>query len=355
MVAGRLALGAALVLAGCATRPMLPYTETTPPLVRVSLGDARIRDLRTEYRAALCPRLQAGDGACDDVLLRFGGEAQQATPPERSGASSADRDYRLVFVPGLFAECIDRYVRPFSDVVEAMSRDGHDVHYFAVAGRGSSAENAKALAAQFAALPDDGRSVIAFGYSKGLPDLLEMVVRYPESVPRLAAIVGFAGAFGGTPLAEGYAGLYRHALAQFPFSDCATGTGAELADLRRDVRQEWWRRHREQIAVPLFAIAGAPRPERVSPILEYPHARLSAVDPHNDGQLLWQDAIAPGATLLGYVNADHWGIAMPLSRQFPLFAHLFIDDVPRAALVAAAVQVVTRTLHAPAPLARATR
>ncbi|MNT74026.1 hypothetical protein D3C72_2127970 [compost metagenome] len=68
---------------------------------------------------------------------------------------------------------------------------------------------------------------------------------------------------------------------------------------------------------------------------------LSHTDILNDGQLLATDAIVPGSVLLGYVNADHWAMAMPLSKQIPVAGALFIDDVPRVDLVLASLQVIS--------------
>jgi 5,10-methenyltetrahydromethanopterin hydrogenase len=52
----------------------------------------------------------------------------------------------------------------------------------------------------------------------------------------------------------------------------------------------------------------------------------------------------PGA-LLGYLNADHWALAMRLSQVFPALSSQFIDDVPHGAILAAAIAVVARDLQ----------
>jgi hypothetical protein len=76
---------------------------------------------------------------------------------------------------------------------------------------------------------------------------------------------------------------------------------------------------------------------------------LNRTDVRNDGQVVAADAVIPGSTLLGYANADHWGIAEsietartflaarpdptpfplePLLRSIMLFVS---DDLKRAA------------------------
>ena len=78
-------------------------------------------------------------------------------------------------------------------------------------------------------------------------------------------------------------------------------------------------------------------------------AQLAHFDVNNDGQLAANDAIVPGSALLGYVNADHWAIAIALSRQLPLLRGLFVDDVPRAALALAAITVIHQQASHPRP------
>ena len=55
-------------------------------------------------------------------------------------------------------------------------------------------------------------------------------------------------------------------------------------------------------------------------------------------------AVAVPGALLGYVNADHWALAMRLSEAFPAFASSVVDDVPRGAILGAAIAVVARDL-----------
>jgi hypothetical protein len=335
--------GAALLTVGCASKPLTPYSEQMPPTVMVTLDGAGVRDLRGQFRAALCPRLSTADPPCDDVLLRFPGEPDAPLPPTSTDLA---RRYRIAFVPGLFAECLDVVARPFSGVMEDLREQGFDTQFLRVGGRGTVAANAERLSKAFEALNDDPRPIIVFAYSKGVPDMLEMVVRYPESARRIVAIVSLAGAVNGSPLAEDLEDLYRAVAARFPMPGCDPGTGEEIRDLRRETRLEWWQRNGRAINVPVFSIVAVPRPGHVSPVLSTKHDKLAETDPRNDGQLIWYDTIAPRGNLLGYVNADHWTIAIDIRNLVPVIAGVFHDDVPRTALVEAAIEVVDETLVA---------
>jgi hypothetical protein len=308
-----------------------------------TLADAGVTDLRSRYRAALCRRLPADGPRCDDVLVRLTGES---APAPNAPPSDASRRYRVAFIPGLFAECVEALARPFADVIQGLARAGVDAHYFGVSGRGSTAANAERLATALAALPDDPRPLIVFAYSKGLPDLLELALRHPASTARIAAIVSVAGAANGTLLADRHVAAYRRWLSALPVATCDAGTGQELDDLRRDVRLEWWRRHRAAISLPIFLLVTAPRRDRVSPLLAAMYRELAQTEPRNDGMLFWYDQLVSRASLLGYVNADHWSVAIPLSRELRAMDFLCYDDaVPRTLLVQAAIDVVDEALR----------
>ncbi|HXV83445.1 MAG TPA: hypothetical protein VEG60_26605 [Candidatus Binatia bacterium] len=333
---------AAPFLFGCASKSLPPAQETMPPIVLANLGDAGIKDLRHLYRATVCAQLPEDSLPCEELILHFPGEASSPIPVSQRDISNR---YRIGIVPGLFSDCFNRIFYPFTDVSEKLKEFGFAVHDFPVGGRASSAENAQRLANRLAELSPDPRPFIMIVHSKGLPDVLELLLRYPETSQHVAAIVSIAGASNGSPFADDLYEFYRDWLAGLPIPGCDRGTGEEVYDLRRDVRLEWWRQNQSAITVPIFSLAAVPRAYRVSPVLKQMHAKLSSIDPRNDGQLLWYDTVAPGGYLLGYINADHLAIAVPASQQMPALSFLFKDNVPRLAIVRGAIEVAAETLQ----------
>jgi hypothetical protein len=333
----------ALLLFGCASKSPLPVPtqESMPPVVLATLGDAGIKDLRHLYRAAVCAQLPTNSPSCEELILRFPGEA---SADETSPRADIANRYQIAFVPGLFSDCLNGTFYPFTDVSENLRASGFAVHDFPTAGRAGSAENAQRLAKRLAELSPDPRPFIMVVYSKGLPDVLELLLRYPKTSQHIAAIISIAGVSNGSPLADEFYEFYRDWLAQLPVPGCGRGTGEEVRDLRRDVRLEWWRRNRSAITVPMFSIVAAPRVDRVSPVLLPAYTRLASIDPRNDARLLWYDAVVPRGYLLGYVNVDHLAIVVPASQQMPALSFMFKDNVPRAALVRGAIEVVAETL-----------
>jgi hypothetical protein len=70
--------------------------------------------------------------------------------------------------------------------------------------------------------------------------------------------------------------------------------------------------------------------------------KLSLVDPLNDSQVVFHDALVPGGALLGYLNADHWAVAMPFNRVHPTLAAAFVtrNAFPREGLLEAIARFV---------------
>jgi hypothetical protein len=323
-------------LSGCAiVPPPIPGPLPFP-------GVAPDHDLRADYRAVACAKVPAGSPPCDSRLRVEAGEGPLPMAPLRD-AGAASR-YRVGFVPGLFAECIAPLIRPFGDAEVVLRTRGYDVTYFDVPGRGSVVANARFLAERIDRTPADARPWILVTYSKGLADALEYVVNHTREDNRVAAIVSFAGAALGSPLADVFESSYREYMAGLPIPGCSGGTGAEIDDLRRESRHLWWSRNGSRVTVPVLGVVATASPNRVSVGSWTTYRKLSEIDPRNDGKILWSDQLVPGGWLLGFVDADHWSIAVPLRDDLPALAFLFHDDIPRPALVEGAIEVAAGLL-----------
>lgn len=334
--------GAAVALCSCATAPApgSATAERSPKLANMG-----VRDMRAEFRHAFCARLSSKLD-CTGILRRLPGEPVRATTARNSTITETSAtlagQYRLAFVPGLLAGCAGSTIMPFADTKETLRATGFDARILSIEGRGSTEHNADLIARQIIGADPDPRPWIVFGYSKGLPDVLEALIRHPEISGSIAAVVSYAGAVGGSPLADDSDNLPAALLEHVPMPGCDRGDGSSIASLRRDVRHAWWQAHHTKLRLPFYSLVATARADRVSRPLQGSYATLSQTDTLNDGQLIAADAVVPGSALLGYVNADHWAIAMPLSEQLPVISGMFVDDVPRADLVLAAVQVISR-------------
>jgi hypothetical protein len=73
------------------------------------------------------------------------------------------------------------------------------------------------------------------------------------------------------------------------------------------------------------------------------------VDARNDSQMIFYDQIVPGSTLMGYLNADHWAVALPINRTRAAAASLAVTQnaFPREALMEALMRFVEEDLANP--------
>jgi hypothetical protein len=330
-----------LALGGCAL-PLLPDDNANVPL---PAGLDTAADLRGVYRATLCARPAMAGSACGQTLYRFAGErgAPAAAPADPT-------QYRLLFVPGFLATCYAG-IHSFADVADAARRAGFAADILSVGGRDGIAVNARRLAAQIDQLPSDGRRIIVIAHSKGAADTLEMFVQRPDLVPRVVAVIGVAGAFRGSPLAESLAFAYRGMYGVLPPSGCATSDGDPIGDLTYDRRRAWWAAHGATLGVPLYALATVPQPEGVSALLLLPRALLAMHSHYNDGMLLAADEVPPGGRLLGIVNADHLTAGIPYP-QLPWALWFSAAPFARTDVVLAAVDVVAAEQGETPPVAR---
>jgi hypothetical protein len=195
-------------------------------------------------------------------------------------------------------------------------------------------------------LGDGPARLVLLGYSKGAPDVLEAVVAYPEIRSRVAAVVSVAGAVGGSPLANAAKQYQADLMRHFPRATCDSGDGGGVESLRPGVRKNWLALHPLPDDVRFYSLVALPDPENVSSILQGSYKTLARIDGRNDSQVLFYDQVIPGSTLLGYVNADHWAMALPIARTHSKVGSMFVtrNAYPREALLEAVLRFVDEDL-----------
>ena len=124
--------------------------------------------------------------------------------------------------------------------------------------------------------------------------------------------------------------------------DLAVHGMAVLADTLRARRDATWH--------PLVLMGSEipfPFHTRPSTILLPGYAALAEIHPLNDSNVLFYDALIPGSTLLGYANADHWAIALPVARSSPLLGATVVSQnhYPREVLWQAMIDFIAADLE----------
>jgi pimeloyl-ACP methyl ester carboxylesterase len=255
-----------------------------------------------------------------------------------------------MIVPGIGYACIAPWLQPPATPREHVARFGYEAQMVAVDALSGTTKNAHQIRDAIMALPRESGPprVVLVGYSKGAPDALEALVRYPELGERVVAFVSIAGAVGGSALAndatQQQAEFFRH----WPKANCDAGDGGAVASLRTDVRKAWLAANRLPQGIRLYSLVTLPDVDRISEALVPTHWKLAKIDPRNDGQVIYSDQIVPGGTLLGFLNADHWAVVMPIDRSHRLVGSTLVNhnDYPREALLEALLRYVEEDLAA---------
>lgn len=340
-----LAAAAGLLLSACATLPTPDELQQSPSPHLAADAPAGIVDGRAGFRPLFCDALSKYPGdedtsvPCDFWLHRLGDEPA-AAPQSRS---LPPVPLQVLLVTGAFSECFGEDARPFGSAVGPLLDIGVRIDTIVVGGRSGTEHNA----AQIAEFLDEwvvqpGVPLVLIGYSKGSSDILQFLVDFPERAEQVDAVVSIAGSVGGSPLADRFDGLYDFLFSHLPSGHCPAGDGDVVHSLGTDVRDAWLRDHDLPAGVDYYSIAAFTTRERVARALVLSWESLLEFDRRNDGQLLVSDALIPGSTLLGYLDADHWAVALDIEGESPLLAHRDMDSqFPHLALLYAVLQRVT--------------
>jgi hypothetical protein len=255
----------------------------------------------------------------------------------------------IAFVPGLLGECFPSLTQAFPLARAHLEEIGYRTSYITVDGLSSSAKNAREIRDAVAALDlaADERLVL-IGYSKGVPDILEGLVAYPALRQTASAVVSISGAVRGSPLSDDAPAWLLTLVDSMPGSDCDEEDDLAIESLKPSVRRRFLADHVLPADIRYYSLGSFTDRANISSLLRGDYDALAAFDPRNDSQVLFYDQIIPGGRLLGFVNADHWAVALPLSRTHPDLARAFVDRnaFPREILLEAVVRQVEEDLLA---------
>ena len=345
-------VSASMMLGACATAPLSPYSEDTPPLILVPASKADVEDNRGRFREIFCAVLEAHGQAlpdyrpCDQALTRVGTEPEGTGERVELGAS--ELELVAVIVPGVGWDCFATWMAMDDSAERHISQYGYDMVIPKVDAMSSSTTNARQVRDAIMAMEmtSSEPNLVLIGYSKGTPDILEAVVSYPEIRGRIAAVIAAAGAVGGSPLANDATQSQLELLKHWPDAECASGDGGAVDSLRPATRKAWLADNPLPDDFPYYSLVTYPHPDRISSVLSSSYNKLSRIDARNDSQVLFYDQVIPGSTLIAYVNADHWALSVPIARTHSMIGSMFVDqnDFPREALLEAVLRFVEEEL-----------
>jgi len=307
-------------------------------------GRARFREIFCQLAAPSGEQLYDATN-CDSLLWKLADESSPST--HTSVLPRLASDLRIFVVSGAFGDCRDLDTMPYGDEIQRLSSQGTRIQAVMVGGRSSAERNARQLAEAIETSGiEAGDRIVLIGYSKGAVDILQFLSDYPQLGRQVVAVVSVAGAIFGSPLADKADWWYRTLFARSFSGMCDPGDGGVIESLLPERRRQWLDEHPLPTHVAYFSLAAFPTGEHLSHGLNLPWRILAEDDRRNDGQVLIEDAVIPGSTLLGYVNADHWDVAISIDLQMPhLSARKSPRQFPRPALFEATLLYVSESLE----------
>ncbi|MFC4992208.1 hypothetical protein [Rubritalea tangerina] len=314
------------------------------------------------------------------VALRFLRETDAAFADVEMPACefSSLRETRFIFCPGLLNGLLP--VRAFQRALPELERDGlcqvlrADLH--PLAGCESNAEHlARAIELGVGLSADrelvdekaaqEPKNVILFGYSKGVADILTLLVKRPDLASRIKCIFSWAGAAGGSYIADDVYSVLSGVEEDPDLLDKAIASMApftklpEIVQRRKDETEiklalrdltTMWRRqfmleHERLIndlGIPIFNLSGSTSAMEV-PSFQFQGAmRLNKIDGNNDMQVTQDQSRIqmPMATDLAMLHAHHWDMSYDsfpkaIRMSSPHLDHPF----PKKAALLASIQL----------------
>jgi hypothetical protein len=219
-------------------------------------------------------------------------------------------------VGGAFSDCFGASSVAFGPAVAELRADGVAVTEAGISGRSSARYNASLLAVTISAARLQPEEVVVLvGYSKGTVDILEFLAAYPELAVGVDAVVSVAGAVHGSSLAAEGAWAYDRLLGHAFEERCAGGDGGVVDSLLPEARERWLAGNPLPAGIRFYTVSAFAGSDRMSLALRAGWQLLATKDIRNDGQLTVAESLVPGSALLGYVNADHWGVAISVEES----------------------------------------
>ena len=266
---------------------------------------------------------------------------------ENAPLGSISTKYRLLIVPGIMSSCVSN-TPAFQEGQQAL-RDKYKMTVELLQVPNDSSEDNAKMIAQYLEehmAGSDKRKYIVVGYSKGGPDVQTALATKQGAAGAVAAFITVAGASGGSPIADVLPAQADRWIQMFKMGTCQGDLSAGFKSLRKSARQAFLASYPDPL-VPTYSVAASSDRSNTSKALLETWQLLSSFGSTQDGQLIKDDAIVPGAKILGVLKGDHFAVALPFdkSTDSTIASLMGGNHYPRAALLESLVRFVLEDLE----------
>lgn len=259
---------------------------------------------------------------------------------------------RIAMIGGIFSDCVRDKVSMFSGARSYMQNTKSNIfssvkfENIRVSGYSSSKENAKLISSAIGKMIiGKAERLIVVSHSKGTSDLIEALASYPNLSRKIDAVLSVAGVVLGSPLAEKKSVFEK--IFKLVKTDCRGPDGQGLQSITTVNRQKFLKENKLPKRIKYYSLVGDVTKARTS-LMMRPLRKLLSLQGENEGdsQVPAANAILPDSTVLGYMNADHWAIAMPFEKSFPLLTKTLINKntFPREIMLSSAIELIASDL-----------
>jgi hypothetical protein len=307
-------------------------------------------DSRSEYTEQFCKNIRLYGAELDhgkNCAVYIHGANRRSVESQSKSKDQKPQNLTILFVTGIFGQCFENNVVMFSNArnfMRSKKLSGVGTLKFMdakISGYSSSSVNAQLIKQTIDDLQlSPSERLVVVAYSKGTSDTIETLASFPETAKKVDAFLSVGGVVLGSPLAENKQVFDK--LFQSINTRCKGPDGKGVASLKPTSRQNFLRQQKLPDHVNYYSLVGNASRKNTSLILLPLWDMLSRTSSNSDSQVTTDDAVIPGAKVLGYVKADHWAIAMPFITQAPILTKTLITrkKFPREIMLSSAIEMI---------------
>jgi len=259
---------------------------------------------------------------------------------------------RVAMIGGIFSDCVRDKVNMYSNAKTYIKNSNipsiSNINFsdIRITGYSSSTINANLIANAIGRMNvAKDEHLIIVSYSKGTSDMIEALATYPNLATKIDAHLSIAGVVLGSPLANNKSIFEK--IFKLLNMKCQGPDGKGLQSITTVHREHYLKQHTLPKNVSYYSLIGNASKTRTSIALRPLRTQLSLLGiKTSDAQVPTSNAVLPSSKVLGFMNADHWAIAMPFDISHPILSKTLVNKntFPKEIMLSSALELIAQDL-----------